>query len=238
MQNGLHYFRFDGLRALPSGRAVRPSGRIRRKRSVARFVRIVNTIDSQTAGEPTWLVVGGLPPLRGDTMAEKLFYARRELDHERSRLMLEPCGRQDMYGALLTPPVSPNADFGLVFMNTRQYTTMCGHAVIGAATTVLKTDMIRPVEPETEVLFETPVGMVHTVARVIDGRVRDVSFYKHFAKAPTGTAAARRRGGAEKDGGSLVARSVIENQNWIRFWLVIGTGDRDLRGRGTDGKRR
>jgi proline racemase/trans-L-3-hydroxyproline dehydratase len=143
---------------------------------MARFTRIINTIDSHTAGEPTRLVVSGVPPLPGDTMAEKMRYARRELDDLRSRLMLEPRGRQDMYGALLTAPGNPAADFGLVFMNTRQYTTMCGHAVIGATTTVLETGMIMPVEPETEVVFETPVGLVRTVARVEDGRVLDVSF--------------------------------------------------------------
>ena len=82
-------------------------------------------------------------------MAEKMIYARNELDGLRGLLMLEPRGRQDMYGALLTTPSDPGADFGLIFMNTQQYTTMCGHAVIGAATTVVETGMVQAVEPET-----------------------------------------------------------------------------------------
>ena len=67
---------------------------------MARFSRIVSTIDSHTAGEPTRLVVGGLAPIPGNTMEEKLVHARQELDGLRALLMLEPRGRQEMYGAL------------------------------------------------------------------------------------------------------------------------------------------
>jgi proline racemase len=109
-------------------------------------------------------------------MGEKMHYARQELDGIRALLMDEPRGRQDMYGALLTEPTDPAADFGIIFMNTRQYTTMCGHAVIGAATTVVETGMVQAVEPETSVVFDTPVGLVHTRARFEGGRVHEVAF--------------------------------------------------------------
>jgi proline racemase len=143
---------------------------------MAWFKHVISTVDSHTAGESTRLVVSGLPPLRGATMAEKMICARKELDGLRGLLMLEPRGRQDMYGALLTTPTDRKADFGLIFMNTRKYTTMCGHAVIGAATTVVETGMIQAVEPETTVVFETPVGLIDTQAQVQDGRVLGVSF--------------------------------------------------------------
>jgi proline racemase len=143
---------------------------------MVQFTRIVSTVDSHTAGEPTRLVVGGLPSLQGVTMAEKMVYARNELDGLRRLLLLEPRGRQDMYGAILTTSADPRADFGLIFMNTRQYTTMCGHAVIGAATTVVETGMVEAVEPETTVTFDTPVGLVHTRIHIEEGRVREVSF--------------------------------------------------------------
>ncbi len=142
---------------------------------MARFSRIVSTIDSHTAGEPTRLVVGGVPRLRGATMAERMAYARRELDGLRGLLTREPRGRQDMYGALLTSPTAPEADFGLIFMNTRQYTTMCGHAVMGVTTTVIETGMVEAIEPETVVLFDTPVGLVRAQARLSSGRVESVT---------------------------------------------------------------
>lgn len=143
---------------------------------MAQFTRILSTIDSHTAGEPTRLVVSGLPPLRGATMAEKMPYARREFDDIRALLMDEPRGRRDVCGALLTASSDPAADFGLIFMNTQQYTTMCGHAIMGAATAVIQTGMVPAVEPETIVVFETPVGLVQTQTRVQDGRVLEVAF--------------------------------------------------------------
>ncbi len=37
-----------------------------------RFSKVISTIDSHTAGEGTRLVMSGLPPIPGKTMAEKL----------------------------------------------------------------------------------------------------------------------------------------------------------------------
>jgi len=143
---------------------------------MVQFKHIISTVDSHTAGEPTRLVVSGLPSLPGATMAEKMTYARNKLDDLRRLLLLEPRGRQDMYGAVLTTPTNPQADFGLIFMNTQHYTTMCGHAVIGAATTLVETGMVEAVEPETTVTFDTPVGLVRTRVRIEAGCVREVSF--------------------------------------------------------------
>jgi proline racemase/trans-L-3-hydroxyproline dehydratase len=143
---------------------------------MVQFKHIISTVDSHTAGEPTRLVVSGLPSLPGATMAEKMTYARNKLDDLRRLLLLEPRGRQDMYGAVLTTPTNPQADFGLIFMNTQQYTTMCGHAVIGAATTLVEIGMVEAVEPETTVTFDTPVGLVRTRIHIEAGRVREVSF--------------------------------------------------------------
>jgi proline racemase len=143
---------------------------------MARFKHVISTIDSHTAGEPTRLVVSGLPPLRGVTMAERMLHARQEMDGLRRLLLLEPRGRSDLYGALLTTSIDPAADFGLIFMNTARYTTMCGHAVIGAATTVVETGMVAARQGEIEIVFETPVGLVPTRVRVEGGRACEVSF--------------------------------------------------------------
>lgn len=87
-----------------------------------------------------------------------------------------------MYGALLTDPCDPAADYGLIFMNTQQYTTMCGHAVIGAATTIIETGMVSAAPlagagGQISLTFDTPVGLVRTQSRVQDGQVREVSFW-------------------------------------------------------------
>ncbi|MFO7743410.1 MAG: proline racemase family protein [Anaerolineae bacterium] len=133
-------------------------------------------MDSHTAGECTRLVTSGLLPIPGDTMAEKLAYAEDQLRWVPGFLLLEPRGHKDMFGAILTPPCSPEADVGAVFMDNQGYEPMCGHAVIGTATTVLETGMVPMSEPETLVSLHTPSGLVRAYARIEDGRVMSVSF--------------------------------------------------------------
>jgi proline racemase len=136
----------------------------------------MSTIDSHTAGECTRLVTGGLPPLRGTTMAEKLACAEAHLPWAPRFLLLEPRGHKDMFGAILTAPCSPEADVGVVFMDNQGYEPMCGHAVIGTATTVLDTGMFPMREPETLVTLDTPSGLIRACARIEDGHVASVSF--------------------------------------------------------------
>lgn len=143
---------------------------------MAVFSRYISTIDSHTAGECTRLVINGLPPLLGQTMAEKLAYAEEHLSWVPGLLLLEPRGHKDLFGAILVPPCSPAADIGVLFMDNKGYEPMCGHAVIGIVTTLLETGMFEAVEPETLITLDTPSGLIHAYAEVKDGRVIAVSF--------------------------------------------------------------
>ncbi len=69
------------------------------------WIRIA-TIDAHTAGEPLRIITGGLPEIPGDTILAKRRYAREHLDHLRTALMWEPRGHADMYGCILTEPVT------------------------------------------------------------------------------------------------------------------------------------
>jgi proline racemase len=143
---------------------------------MATLNRIISTIDSHTAGECTRLVTGGLPPLRGESMAEKLASIEENLPQLPGYLLLEPRGHKDMFGAVLTEPCSPDADIGVIFMDNQGYEPMCGHAVIGTTTTVLETGIFPLQEPETLVTLDTPSGLIRAYAQVQDGRVQSVSF--------------------------------------------------------------
>ena len=44
--------------------------------------------------------------------------------------MYEPRGHDGMYGCIITPPSTPNADIGVLFMHNEGRSTMCGHGVI------------------------------------------------------------------------------------------------------------
>ncbi len=136
----------------------------------------LTTIDSHTAGEPTRLIVGGFGEVPGGTMAEKRRWFMEHLDSVRCLLTREPRGHRDMIAAALTDPVSPGADLGLIYMDARRYPYLCGHATIGAVTTIIEAGGIDPVEPETRVVVDTPSGPMETRATVRNGAVDSVAF--------------------------------------------------------------
>jgi proline racemase len=75
----------------------------------------ITTIDAHTGGEPFRIITGGLPELEGDTILQRRRFMTDHLDHLRTALMWEPRGHADMYGCVITPPVTPEADIGVLF---------------------------------------------------------------------------------------------------------------------------
>jgi trans-L-3-hydroxyproline dehydratase len=138
--------------------------------------RRIVTIDAHAAGEPFRVVCQGVSSLEGETMLARRRFARAHIDDLRTALMWEPRGHADMYGCLVTPPVTPGADAGVLFLHNEGYSTMCGHGIIAFATVALETGMFRTQEPETTLRIDTPAGLVTARAFVEDGRVRRVAF--------------------------------------------------------------
>lgn len=136
----------------------------------------LTTVDAHAAGEPLRVVTSGYPELPGDTMLARRRYAREHLDHLRTALMWEPRGHADMYGAILTPPVTPGADLGVLFTHNEGYSTMCGHGVIALVTVVLETGIVAMRWPETTVAIDTPAGLVTATAKIAGRRVQHVRF--------------------------------------------------------------
>jgi len=134
------------------------------------------TIDSHTAGEPTRLLVDGVGSVPGTTMEEKRRYFMENLDEVRLRLTREPRGHRGMFAAAVTDPVTPGASFGLIYMDPRRYPYLCGHATIGAVTTLMEAGLIEAHGAETVVTVDTPSGPMETRAFVRNGRVESVSF--------------------------------------------------------------
>ena len=61
-----------------------------------------------------------------------------------------------MFGAVITKPVHPEADYGVIFMDSGGCLNMCGHGSIGTATVLVETGMVEVKEPYTEVTLEAP----------------------------------------------------------------------------------
>jgi len=139
----------------------------------------VTTLDLHTEGEPLRVLTGGLPEIPGDTILAKRRWARENLDDLRTALMWEPRGHADMYGCILTEPVTPEADFGVLFLHNEGFSTMCGHGIIAVTTAAVETRLIASsAAPSSEVRvgIDTPAGFVEAWARVEGRRVASVRF--------------------------------------------------------------
>lgn len=142
---------------------------------MTRLNHVINALDTHTEGEPTRIILSGLPTIKGATMADKKQYMAAHLDHFRALLMQEPRGHKNMFGAILTPPTTSKGDYGVLFMDNTGYLDMCGHGTIGITTALIETGMVPPQEPDTVVGFDTPAGLVTGHARIENGQVTGVS---------------------------------------------------------------
>jgi proline racemase len=143
----------------------------------------LQTIDAHAAGEPLRLIVDGFPSPRGRTMLEKREWVKTHADHLRRALMLEPRGHADMYGAILTEPVSPGSHAGVLFMHNEGYSTMCGHGVVAVTTIALERGILVPGGDGRTVVYDSPAGTIRAHARSAAGaehvpavRVESVAF--------------------------------------------------------------
>ena len=140
------------------------------------FSCIINAIDAHTAGEPVRVIVSGLPKIPGKTMIDKMNWFESNLSGVREFLMREPRGHRDMYGTVLTPPVTEDGDVGVLYMHTTGQATMCGHGTIGVAKVLLETGIVPSKEGINIVRIDAPAGRVTARAVVENGIVTEVSF--------------------------------------------------------------
>ena len=141
-----------------------------------RFTRFISTIDTHTGGEPTRTIIGGLPFVPGQTMNAKMTYLEKNMDWIRTALIFEPRGHSGMAGAIVTEPTHPEADIGVVFLETYGYAPMCGHGTIGVSTALVETGMVAVAEPVTHITLDTPAGLIRVSVDVEKGEARSVTF--------------------------------------------------------------
>ncbi|HUI64685.1 MAG TPA: 4-hydroxyproline epimerase [Bacteroidota bacterium] len=130
-------------------------------------------IDAHTCGNPVRVVVGGGPTLEGGTMSERRQQFLAQYDWIRTALMFEPRGHDMMSGSILYPPISPENDAALLFIETSGCLPMCGHGTIGTAAVLIEHGLVRPHVPGT-LRLEVPAGTVEAHYRLEDGRVHSV----------------------------------------------------------------
>ncbi|KAA0969360.1 hypothetical protein FPY71_12450 [Aureimonas fodinaquatilis] len=139
-----------------------------------RTTRIIQGIDSHTAGCPLRLITAGFGPIRGKTMVEK----RADLmsrDWLRQLVLFEPRGSFNMPAAVLTEACSPDADIGMIILEPDTYPPMCGHCAMAVATIAIEAGYIDSVEGENLVRLDTPAGVVPARVLVENGAAVSVT---------------------------------------------------------------
>ena len=141
-----------------------------------RIARVFSVIDTHTGGEPTRTVIGGLPYIPGKTIIDKMKYLQENMAWVRTALMFEPRGHNVMSGVILTEPTHPDADIGVIFIETGGYLPMCGHDTIGVSTALVETGMVKVNEPVTHITLDTPAGLTRVRVEVDKGVAKSVTF--------------------------------------------------------------
>lgn len=119
-----------------------------------------HSIDAHTEGEPLRIITSGYPEIMGSTMLEKRRFLQDNLDDYRQILMFEPRGHADMYGVLMTPPVEPDSDFGVLFLHNEGYSSMCGHGIIATCKVAVQIGHITPQVFPHNIKIDSPAGLI------------------------------------------------------------------------------
>jgi len=137
-----------------------------------KVLRSIQVVDTHTVGEPTRVVLGGIPSIPGKTMEERRRWLAENADDLRQFLLQEPRGHNDMFGAMVTPPINPKADYGIIFCDCDGYLGMCGHGTIGTVTALASLGWTQ----KEDVVLDTPSGLVRAHIHWKEGVAEAVSF--------------------------------------------------------------
>lgn len=138
-----------------------------------RAKRVIDTIETHTAGEPTRIVTSGIKrDVTAASVREHRDQFKQNQDWVRKLLLKEPRGHDDMFGAVLVEPSNSDSDLGVFFMDQQGYCDMCGHATMGIVTALIETGQL---DRKEVVHIDTPAGTVAAFPEFNDGRVEEVA---------------------------------------------------------------
>jgi proline racemase len=141
-----------------------------------RFTNMLTAIDLHACGEPGRVITGGVLDVPGKTMFEKMKYFEQHHDDIRLRMLREPRGYPAANCNLILPATHPAAQAGYIIMEQVEYPPMSGTNTICVVTALLETGMLPMKEPVTELVLESPAGLIAITAECHNGKVKTVTF--------------------------------------------------------------
>jgi proline racemase len=141
-----------------------------------RFSRMLTVVGCHAEGEVGNVVTGGVGDVPGPTMFDKRVYLEQHRDDIRTLLLREPRGAVTHSTNVVLPSSHPDAQLGYVIMESTEYPAMSGSNTICVATVLLETGMLAAQEPVTDLVLESPAGLIRLRCTVRDGKVTSVRF--------------------------------------------------------------
>ncbi|AMJ45112.1 proline racemase family protein [Corynebacterium stationis] len=137
--------------------------------------KMIQSVDVHAAGQVGRVVLGLDMRIRGATMADKLEFAKKNLDWLRRLILEELRGYPHLCAPIVVAPVNEDSHFGLIVMEQGGFRPMSGSNLICAVTAVVESGIIEVTEPESIIRVDTAVGLVEVNATVTAGRVTKVT---------------------------------------------------------------
>ena len=141
-----------------------------------RLQQVITVIGAHAEGEVGRVITGGVIAPRAGSMFERQQVLQREQDWLRGLLLSDPRGSVNAAVNLVTPPIDPKADVGMIVIESDYYPPMSGSNLMCTVTAVLESGMLPMVEPVTLLCVDTPAGLVRVKAECGGGKCRRVSF--------------------------------------------------------------
>lgn len=138
--------------------------------------KLVTVVGAHAEGEVGRVITGGVLPPKGKTMFECMQDLQTNNDWVRQMLLFDPRGSVNTAINLITPPVNPAADIGMIVIESDYYVPMSGSNLICTVTVALETGLLPMKGKETVVIVDTPAGLVKVIADCSNNKCNSISF--------------------------------------------------------------
>ncbi|MCO6055560.1 proline racemase family protein [Pseudomonas sp. MOB-449] len=136
-----------------------------------RWSKVFSVVDCHAEGESGKVVVGGVGKIPGETMFDKRQYLEAHRDDIRKLVLFEPRGAVWHNANIILPSNNPEADMGFVILESTEYPAMSGSNTMCVATVLLETGILPMQEPVTNLVLESPAGLIKVRCDCKDGKV-------------------------------------------------------------------
>ena len=136
---------------------------------------LIHVVSCHAEGEVGDVIVGGVKPPPGKSILNQSRWIAKD-GKLRGFVLNEPRGGVFRHVNLLVPPIHPEATTGWIIMEPEDNPPMSGSNSICVSTVLLETGIVPMVEPYTELVLESPGGLVQVRATCHEGKVEQVRF--------------------------------------------------------------